>query len=177
MLTFVATTAMLRTRPLCMARVVYVGRSRACAGRRGPAVVMDEQQYNLAATAYDILEGREFRRDALLQYGVFQRSQQLRILFFSSSSLVAAALPTIAGTLFPPSSGFDALGLAGCAASTLAFGYAGWNEKKTRGNDSRSAASPSSRCPLRTDPSWLRWHVRARQRWLRRRGGSGSRPT
>ena len=90
MLTLVATTAMLRTRPLCMARVVYVGRSRACAGRRGPAVVMDEQQYNLAATAYDILEGREFRRDALLQYGVFQRSQQLRILFFRLAQCGAA---------------------------------------------------------------------------------------
>ena len=51
---------------------------------------MDEQQYNFAATAYDILEGREFRRDALLQYGVFQRSQQLRILFFRLAQCGAA---------------------------------------------------------------------------------------
>eukprot|EP00316_Scyphosphaera_apsteinii_P008227 CAMPEP_0119310626 /NCGR_PEP_ID=MMETSP1333-20130426/19675_1 /TAXON_ID=418940 /ORGANISM="Scyphosphaera apsteinii, Strain RCC1455" /LENGTH=470 /DNA_ID=CAMNT_0007314841 /DNA_START=69 /DNA_END=1481 /DNA_ORIENTATION=- len=99
---------------------------------RSSMIAMSDMQYDLAAPTYDWLEGREFRRSTMLQYGVSQRSQQLRIIFFTSSSLISLLLPYLSTELFA-SAPFTALGLAGCAVSALAFGAAGWSEKKTRG--------------------------------------------
>ena len=90
-------------------------------------------EYDLAAPKFDLLEMRSFRRDATLQYAVSQRSQQLRILFFASSAVVAAAAPWAAGALLPDVSILDARGLAGCAAASLLFGSLAARERGLRG--------------------------------------------
>ncbi|EOD20041.1 hypothetical protein EMIHUDRAFT_102051 [Emiliania huxleyi CCMP1516] len=100
---------------------------------RSGATMSAPDEYDLAAPKFDLLEMRSFRRDATLQYAVAQRSQQLRILFFASSAVVAAAAPWAAGALLPDVSILDARGLAGCAAASLLFGSLAARERGLRG--------------------------------------------
>eukprot|EP00967_Tisochrysis_lutea_P097349 scaffold142957_cov30-Tisochrysis_lutea.AAC.1 len=79
-----------------------------CSGRGGRTIgravrmLSDDADYDLAASEFDLLEGRSFRREAVLRYALEYRTEQLRILFFLSSSILAAAAPWIVGDLFPP---------------------------------------------------------------------------
>ena len=107
--------------------------ARHSIARHSVELRMQEDEYDLSRTSFDLLEGRSFRRDALLQYGVSQRSQQLRIIFFASSAPVAAGLPFIVKELIPGAADFDLLGLAGSAATALFFGLLAVNEKNSRG--------------------------------------------
>ena len=93
---------------------------------------MQSDDYDLAAPTFDLLELRSFRRDATLQYAVSQRSQQLRILFFSSSAVVAAAVPWISQELGIDRA-FGAAGFIGCAAASVVFGALAAREKSLRG--------------------------------------------
>ena len=100
---------------------------------RSRAAMSAPDEYDLAAPKFDLLEMRSFRRDATLQYAVSQRSQQLRIIFFASSAVVAAAAPWAAGALLSDVSILDARGLAGCAAASLLFGSLAARERGLRG--------------------------------------------
>ena len=91
------------------------------------------QEYDLARPQFDILEGRSFRRDAMLQYAVSQRSQQLRILFLSSTAIVTATLPLLTRELVPMAPNFGVAGWAVCAASTALLGSLAVREKEARG--------------------------------------------
>ena len=93
----------------------------------------DTADYDLSQQTYDLLEMRTFRRDAILQYAVSQRSQQLRILFFASSAVVAAGLPWFTAELFPSLEPFNLGGILSSEFAAVLFGALAAREKSLRG--------------------------------------------
>lgn len=103
--------------------------------RAPPAAITMQQDdnYDLSQQGFDLLELRTFRRDALLQYAVSQRSQQLRILFYASSAVVSATFPWLFEQLIPSAANFDLPTIAACELGGLFFGALAANEKSLRG--------------------------------------------
>ena len=103
--------------------------------RSRPAVSMSEElPYDLARLTWDLLENRKFRRETLLQYAVTSRVDQLRLLFFASSSVVAAVFPWFARELVPDlvsDVGISSAVLS--AAASAAFAALALGEKSNRG--------------------------------------------
>ena len=94
---------------------------------------MQAGDFDLSKRTFDYLEQREFRRDTALIYGGTSRSEQLRIIFFTSSSLVAAGFPYIVGQLLPSAPPTDFAGVVVSLLSALGFGWLAWREKQARG--------------------------------------------
>ena len=94
----------------------------------------EELPYDLARLTWDLLENRKFRRETLLQYAVTSRVDQLRLLFFASSSVVAAVFPWFARELVPDlvsDVGISSVVLS--AAASAAFAALALGEKSNRG--------------------------------------------
>jgi len=101
---------------------------------RSPPLNMQQQdEIDLSQPTFDLLELRNFRRDAVLQYAVTQRSQQLRGLFFASSAVVGAIWPWFTQELLGSAGDIDALTLGVSAASSILFGTLAVREKQRRG--------------------------------------------
>ena len=103
----------------------------------------DDAQYNLRRQTFDPLENARFRRETILQYTLINRSEQLRILFFSSSAVLAALTPLIAGELFPAANAAAADSLPPTLQWVLSlltaafFGSAALQQKALRGSKLR----------------------------------------
>ena len=94
----------------------------------------DESEFDLGAEQWDLLEGRAFKRETLLKYGLTNRVEQLRLLFFASSAVVGATFPWLASELFFTSANtVDMSVIAASAASAIGFGLFTVGEKKSRG--------------------------------------------
>ena len=85
----------------------------------GPPLLQDGPNFDLASEEFDLIEWKTFRRETLLRYAVQYRAEQLRILFFASSAVLAAAAPLIIGDLFLPAASADATALLGQYAAAL----------------------------------------------------------
>ena len=93
----------------------------------------NQDSFDLSARSFDLLEGREFRRETMLQYGVQYRIRQLRILFFASTAVTAAAFPYLRTELFFADGPMDLTTVAAIAATILGSSAAALSEKKSRG--------------------------------------------
>lgn len=93
---------------------------------------MKDEKWDLKAQSFDLLEGRNFRRDTIASYAAGWYSQELRILGFAVTAALAAVAPSWLPQLSPGFQ-FDIFGLLGCGVSAIFFASQSVREKGTRG--------------------------------------------
>ena len=88
--------------------------------------------YDLTADTYDFLEGKSFRKETTIKYGVTNRVEQLRLIFFASSAVVGLIFPWLTQELFFDEP-LDTTGQLTAVAASVAFALAAFGEKQSRG--------------------------------------------
>mmetsp|Transcript_3877 Transcript_3877/g.5005 ORF Transcript_3877/g.5005 Transcript_3877/m.5005 type:complete len:506 (+) Transcript_3877:94-1611(+) len=94
--------------------------------------MVDDQDF-LSSSEFDFLQGKSFRRDAIMRYDMTQRGQQLRLLFYGFAAVVALFFPYLQKELNPGAGELDAGGLVGCVLSSVLFGGLAAYERQLRG--------------------------------------------